>query len=586
MSGRPSRRHDRHRRTGRQDRSYNGRGPHDPHSPFDVSNPPDDGERRGARPTCASPAASAGRPGARLPVLRWVALTLLLLAEAGLLSAGYDAADRGRDAGWAGPVLAWTPALFRWALVAGALAVVLGAGFLRGPAPAALRTPVPPAWLAVAVLGQLAAYGLFALATRWVMGKPDALEPWELLAWLAAGGLTVLTWALAMLPPRAWPVLAWEGRWLWLLAAAVALAASLVARAARNEWDLLSEPSMRAAYALLRFILPDAVYDQNGRHLGTPRFRVEVGVPCSGYEGIGLMAVYLVVYLVLFRHGLRFPRAYLLVPLALAAVWMANVLRLVALVWIGDRVSPSLAINGFHSQAGWVGFNVVALGLLILAHRSRLFTKDEARRATGPDATAAYLAPLLAAVAVQMLAAAFSQRPELLYPVRALVAGALLWYFWPRYAALRSPGRGSPGTGLAWALAVGVGVCVLWVALVREKESFQVVADQPGWLAAGWVAARLVGFVIVTPLAEELAFRGYLMRRLIASDFEAVRPGAFTWMSFLVSSVLFGLMHGEWVAGILAGAAYGLVVVRTGRVRDAVVAHAVTNALLLVAAVF
>ena len=36
------------------------------------------------------------------------------------------------------------------------------------------------------------------------------------------------------------------------------------------------------------------------------------------------------------------------------------------------------------------------------------------------------------------------------------------------------------------------------------------------------------------------------------------------------------------LAGILAGMAYALVVVRTGRVRDAVVAHAVTNGLLLV----
>jgi CAAX prenyl protease-like protein len=97
-----------------------------------------------------------------------------------------------------------------------------------------------------------------------------------------------------------------------------------------------------------------------------------------------------------------------------------------------------------------------------------------------------------------------------------------------------------------------------------------------------WVLCRAIGFVVITPLAEELAFRGYLMRRLISSDYESVPPGRFTWLSFLGSSVLFGLMHGEWLAGILAGMAYGLVVVRTGRVRDAVVAHAVTNGLLLV----
>src|SRR5436309_2583292 len=130
-------------------------------------------------------------------------------------------------------------------------------------------------------------------------------------------------------------LLAWHGRWLWLLAAAVAAVASLIARAARDEWDVLSGPTLRAAYALLRPVLPDVTYDPQTRLLSTPRFWVEVGVPCSGYEGIGLMAVYLAVYLALFRPHLRFPRAYLLVPLALAAVWMANVLRVAALVWIG-----------------------------------------------------------------------------------------------------------------------------------------------------------------------------------------------------------------------------------------------------------
>ena len=522
-------------------------------------------------------------PPTRLPLVRWAVLTVLLLAELGVLSAAYDAADRGADPGWAGTVVAWTPAVFRWALVAGGLAVVLGFWLLRTDLLAALRTPYPPGRLALAVALHLVAYGLFALTTRWVMEKPDAVQPWELAGWLAAGGLTAATWVLAMLPPPAWPGLVWRGRWVWLLAAAVAAAASLVARAIRNEWDLLSEPSMRAAYWLLRRVMPDdAQYNADLKVLGTDRFWVVVGVPCSGYEGIGLMAVYLVVYLTLFRQHLRFPRAFLLVPLALAAVWLANVVRLAALVWIGDRVSPSLATGGFHSQAGWIGFNVVAAGLLFLAHRSRLFTRGDSPRATGPDPTTAYLAPLLAAVVVTMLAAALSPTPDLLYPVRALVAGALLVYFWPWYTALRSSGRGPAWAGLAWGLAAGVGVFLLWVALVKDERPFAPAADLSGWLAVGWVVAKVIGFVVVTPLAEELAFRGYLMRRLISPDFEAVRPGQFTWVSFLASSVLFGLMH-EWLAGILAGMAYGLVVVRTGRVRDAVVAHAVTNGLLLVA---
>ena len=70
------------------------------------------------------------------------------------------------------------------------------------------------------------------------------------------------------------------------------------------------------------------------------------------------------------------------------------------------------------------------------------------------------------------------------------------------------------------------------------------------------------------------------MRKLIASDFADVPPGRFTWVSFLVSSVLFGMLHGQWLAGILAGMVFAVAVYRRGLLADAVVAHSVTNALL------
>lgn len=46
----------------------------------------------------------------------------------------------------------------------------------------------------------------------------------------------------------------------------------------------------------------------------------------------------------------------------------------------------------------------------------------------------------------------------------------------------------------------------------------------------------------------------------------------------LLSSVVFGLEHSQWLAGILAGIAYGWLYLRTGNLWVAIVAHAVTNA--------
>ena len=93
----------------------------------------------------------------------------------------------------------------------------------------------------------------------------------------------------------------------------------------------------------------------------------------------------------------------------------------------------------------------------------------------------------------------------------------------------------------------------------------------------------MVGYVIAVPLAEELAFRGYLTRRLISADFEVVPLGQFSWLSLVASSVLFGAFHGHfWFAGCLAGVLFAIALYRRGRIMDAVLAHATANALVAV----
>ena len=101
-------------------------------------------------------------------------------------------------------------------------------------------------------------------------------------------------------------------------------------------------------------------------------------------------------------------------------------------------------------------------------------------------------------------------------------------------------------------------------------------------MAAVWVCFRVLGSVLLVPLAEELAFRDYVMRKLVARDFENVPLGHFTWYAFLISSVLFGLLHGRWIAGSLAGMGYALALTRRGQLADAVLAHMTTNACIAV----
>jgi CAAX prenyl protease-like protein len=179
-----------------------------------------------------------------------------------------------------------------------------------------------------------------------------------------------------------------------------------------------------------------------------------------------------------------------------------------------------------------------------------------------------------------MLSRALSGRFEWLYPLRLCAVAGVLWCYRKQYARMN--------WAFGWlAAAAGAAVFCLWIALDRMATpgaaSSTVAGLIPGRgaLWVGWLALRTLGAVTAVPIAEELAFRGFLLRRVVSAEFERVDYRGATLLALLTSSVVFGLMHGaRWFAGSLAGLAYGLVLRRRGRIGEAVAAHAVTNALL------
>jgi exosortase E/protease (VPEID-CTERM system) len=311
---------------------------------------------------------------------------------------------------------------------------------------------------------------------------------------------------------------------------------------------------------------------------------VEIASACSGYEGIALIWVFLLFFLWHYRKDLRFPEALLLLPLGTAVMWMANGVRIAALIGLGTAGHPDIALAGFHSQAGWLAFNVVALGLLVAIRSSRCFVTAAALdECSGRSwGSLPYLAPLLVTFAAAILTGALSSGFDWLYPARVLAVAGTLWWFRRDHATM--------SWSCSWfAVAMGAATFALWLGLdllLAAPAAGAPVAQaraaglSPGW-AEVWVVFRLLGFLITVPLAEELAFRGYLTRRLIHADFQSVPLGRFSWFAFVVSSVAFGALHGQhWLAGTLAGMAYALAMYRRGRLADAVWAHATTNALI------
>ena len=97
---------------------------------------------------------------------------------------------------------------------------------------------------------------------------------------------------------------------------------------------------------------------------------------------------------------------------------------------------------------------------------------------------------------------------------------------------------------------------------------------------------RIAGAVLVVPLMEELFWRSFLIRYIIDKNFDTVRMGTFTWVSFLLTVVLFGLEHNYIYAGIMAGIVYNLLLYRTRSLAHCVLSHAVTNLALAIYVLF
>jgi CAAX prenyl protease-like protein len=70
------------------------------------------------------------------------------------------------------------------------------------------------------------------------------------------------------------------------------------------------------------------------------------------------------------------------------------------------------------------------------------------------------------------------------------------------------------------------------------------------------------------------------MRWLERHDFLNVYPASVGVRAVVITSLLFGVEHNLWLAGIVAGLAYSFVYMRSGNLWSAVLAHATTNGLL------
>ena len=435
-------------------------------------------------------------------------------------------------------------------------------------------------WLVV----QMAGFALVLLPLSFMADTASrAIMVLAFALWGAGAVLMTSGTAFSLLTYPRWKLLVQEIGTIGLALLTLSIAAPEIIRELRGIWffEPLTTLTFNAVVALLDLFGVDAIAKPAERILATKGFAVAVGWQCSGVEGFGLTILFLLCYFFAFARDLMFPHVWVLVPVSLALSWLLNVVRIAVLFAIGSKVSPALAVNGFHSHAGWLMFSVLALSVIAVSRTVPWFQRQGHVPAKRPvplrqDWFAARILPFGAFMGSALLLSTFTVVPDLWYILKMIVIAATLTLFLPLYRKI------------TWrvdkvSLVVGGAIGIFWIlGTLQDRVAGPLDAallPLPTWLFIGWIVARVAGTILVVPLVEELFFRGYVLDRFLGKN---------PWFSLLglgLSTALFAVLHGQWLLAAIAAVAYGLLYVRSRLISDAVLAHAASNSIIAAYAV-
>ncbi len=200
-----------------------------------------------------------------------------------------------------------------------------------------------------------------------------------------------------------------------------------------------------------------------------------------------------------------------------------------------------------------------------------------------------YIAPFLTFLAIMGIEKAVGAPAVWMYPVRVIATLAVL------LAVSREQLASRPKHTIG-SIAIGVLVFVIWIGpdvvfgphyrhswLFENSITGVAASSIPlGLRHSIWfLALRTASCALLVPPVEELFWRGWALRWMIASDFRKVPLGAYQATAFWTVALMFAAEHGPyWEVGFIAGVVYNWWMIRTRNLTDCIIAHAVTNGLL------
>jgi CAAX prenyl protease-like protein len=224
--------------------------------------------------------------------------------------------------------------------------------------------------------------------------------------------------------------------------------------------------------------------------------------------------------------------------------------------------------------------------------------KQSIARLFGDSPTLPRVVPFLIFLGLTFAQGSFGEASRYwVYLAKTLIGAVLVWAVWDLVKEAR--------WAFSWeAGAVGVGVFVVWVGLDGFYPSLNDLLAKVGigkgtdpekpdlpWnphaqfgqgsgLAWLFIVTRIVGSTLVVPVLEETFYRSFLYRYFASPKWQELALNVWKPSAFFITAAVFGFAHHEWLAGILCAMGYQWLVLRKGRLGDAMTAHAITNFLL------
>ena len=127
----------------------------------------------------------------------------------------------------------------------------------------------------------------------------------------------------------------------------------------------------KVVYWLLKIFLNGVSYTLDAEMLPTisvPGFTAKIGTSCSGVSGMVLFGILFAVFTFNERKRLDVIKVFILIPIGIVLMFLANTLRIFAIFVAGYLVNPQFAMGIFHKNVGWVLFTTYFLVFIYVTY--------------------------------------------------------------------------------------------------------------------------------------------------------------------------------------------------------------------------